>query len=78
MGMDKQGRLTKWEEWTIGEWYAWEKGLFDTIAHPMKCIEVNRRDGFIRFETGTIDIHRQFNWQRRFVHVKIEADEATA
>ena len=66
--MDKQGRLTKWDEWRVGELYRWKKG--GQCGTPMRCAEVNRREGFIRFgRDGSDAIHRCFNWERRFVHV---------
>ena len=68
--MDKQGRLTKMDEWKIGEFYQWTKGRGRHPGPVRKCIEINRADGSIRFENNTgDDILSFFNWQRRYIHV---------
>jgi hypothetical protein len=63
--MDKQNRLTKWEEWEIGATYQWVKGSL--VLDNYRCTEVNRKEGFVRLATGrSIESVRQFNWQKRF------------
>ncbi len=66
--MDEQFRLTKWEEWVVGESYLWKKGRVCGPA-PLKCVEVNRAEGCVVFESGTKNIISSYNWTRRFVHV---------
>lgn len=69
--MDKQGRLDKWEEWIIGDWYFWKKGRINTKDHPRRCVEVNKQKGFVRFNSNSEDIIRFHNWKKRFIHIEI-------
>lgn len=63
--MDKQNRLTKWEEWKIGALYQWVKGPI--VLDPYRCTEINRKEGFIRLVCSeSNESFRQYNWQRRF------------
>lgn len=63
--MDLQGRLTEWDEWCVAEMYRWKKSYHR--GSPMRCAEVNRREGFVRFEReGCEEIITFYNWKRRF------------
>lgn len=69
--MDKQGRLTKLDEWIIGEryqWLKWLKGRHGAYFGPIKkCVEINKNDNSIRFENDEgEDMFKCFNWQRRY------------
>ena len=72
--MDKQGRLTRWDEWRVGETYRWLKG--GRQGQPLLCAEVNIEEGFVRFLGGADAAgDRCFNWRGRFVHVAGERPE---
>lgn len=63
--MDKQGRLTKWEELELGAIYEWRKGR--TSYGRFVVEEINRPEGWIgvRNVDGVTTV-RNFNWQRRY------------
>jgi hypothetical protein len=62
--MDKQNRLTKWEEWEIGARYEWLKGK--TPIGRWTCTEVNRRAGYVAFNRDNAIVTKTFAWQRRY------------
>jgi len=64
--MDKQQRLTKWNEWVIGASYQYVKNGW--VNGSYKCVELNKVEGWVRFEApeGSQDIIRFHSWRRRF------------
>jgi hypothetical protein len=65
--MDDAGRLTTWREWEVGAMYQWRKG--GHIGAPQRCVEVNRKEGYVRFERGDENIHRYYGWRGRFIRL---------
>jgi hypothetical protein len=67
VAMDDAGRLTKWGEWEVGAMYQWKKG--GHVETPERCVEVNRAEGYVRFDRGYENSHRCYAWRGRFVRV---------
>lgn len=64
--MDRQGRLTRLDEWRVGQLYRWRKGGVNGEA--WRCAAVNRRGGFIRLEReGSAGSVCFLNWHHRFL-----------
>ena len=72
--MDRQNRLTRIEEWKVGDFYVWHK--FKTIYPARMCVEVNAKEGWVRFDSGSDDVLKFYNWQKRFIHV-VPGDDAS-
>lgn len=63
--MDKQNRLTKWSEWKIGTHYEYVKS--GNVLGDYVLVEVNKKEGHVRLQaTGSPDIVRNYNWQKRY------------
>jgi hypothetical protein len=70
--MDKQGRLTEWEEWEIGAHYnRFKPGRKGFTIGAYRCVSVKMDDHIIFANQGSPDDagFRQFNWQGRFIKV---------
>lgn len=67
VGMDDSGRLTKWAEWEVGGMYQWRKG--GQGGTPQRCVEVNRKEGYVRFDRGDKDRHLHCAWRGRFIRL---------
>ncbi len=65
--MDDAGRLTKWAEWEVGEMYQWRKSR--QVGAPQRCVEVNRKEGYVRFDRGDEHVYRCYAWRGRFIRV---------
>lgn len=71
--MDKQGRLTKWNELEIGATYEWVKGNYKYGLY--RLLEIDKHERHIALESVAPNEKdgsqfRQFNWQRRFRKVE--------
>lgn len=64
--MDKQGRLTQWHEWQVGETYQWLKG--GKPGPTLRCAAVDRKEGCIKFATDEADgrLTVAYNWRNRY------------
>lgn len=67
--MDKQGRLTRWDELEIGAQYEWVKYEASNGIHTL--IEINKPEGFILMKTeGCPNGLHFYAWQNRFRKVQ--------
>jgi hypothetical protein len=57
--MDKQNRLTRFDELELGQEYEWVKGR--TVLSPYRCDEINECGGYIRMN-GI----KHFAWRGRY------------
>lgn len=63
--MDKQDRLTRWDEWEVGAHYEHVKGR--NACGDSVLVEVNEKEGYVKLkgggeEKGALD----FNWRNRY------------
>ena len=66
--MDKQYRLTKWEEWRVGDRYLWLKGGAVTMAG--KCVSANREDAYVTFEMPSGKRVKTISWEGRYISLQ--------
>lgn len=65
--MDNRNRLTKWEEWKVGDHYEWVKG--NMVLGDYVLVEINQTEGFVRLQiVGSPNAVRHHGWQRRYRH----------
>lgn len=63
--MDKQGRLTKWDEWRLGEVYEWVKS--GMVLKSYELVEINQKEGYVKLRHSTGDVLPPYYcWTRRF------------
>lgn len=57
--MDKQNRITRWQEWKIGGIYEWVKGSL--IIKNYVLSEINEKDGYVKLN----DV-KTWSWRNRY------------
>lgn len=65
--MDPQNRVTKLEEFRLGKNYCWKKGT--TILPPQRCIEINFKERYVKFENDSGQDVRSHNFEHRYIEV---------
>jgi hypothetical protein len=75
--MDSKGRLTRWDEWRIGDLYKWCKGPEDPVVAnlparengyeepPLRCVKVDRCDRCVWLDAGN-GLVRSMHWRNRY------------
>jgi hypothetical protein len=66
--MDKQGRVTRWDELELGVFYSFSKGGRD-LNPPRELVVINNAEGYVelahRDSQSSCHLVRWYNWQGR-------------
>jgi len=70
--MDSKGRLTRIDEWKVGQAYQWLKGR--RLGWVRLCVEVFPKKNIVRFrgEDGTVSTAFSKSWPKRWVPVDVD------
>lgn len=65
--MDKQGRLTRRDEWEVGSKYRWKKGRYVSLEVVI-CEELNEHGVVLKHEDGETSWNP--SWRNRYIPVE--------